>query len=62
LLEPAAVPVKRPRVHHLRTWYALADLLDRAGDSSRARRLFQQIRAVDSDFADVEARLSALGR
>jgi len=51
---------KRPRVHHLRRAYALADLYERAGELPRARDLFQRIRAVDPDFADVRARLRAL--
>ena len=33
---PTADP-KRPRQHHLRLWYALADLHERAGDLPRAR-------------------------
>lgn len=51
---------KKAREHHLRTAYALADLRERAGDVSRARELFAWIAGVDSDFADVRRRLSAL--
>jgi tetratricopeptide (TPR) repeat protein len=52
---------KRPRVHHLRRAYALADLYERAGDVTRARELFSRIRAADPSFADVRTRLRSLG-
>ncbi|HEY7440416.1 MAG TPA: tetratricopeptide repeat protein [Acidimicrobiia bacterium] len=52
---------QRVREHHLRLWYALADLYERTGDVPRARSLFQQIRRYDASFADVAERLSALG-
>jgi tetratricopeptide (TPR) repeat protein len=50
----------RPRVHHLRRAYVLADLYERAGDVPRARDLFERIRQKDPDFADVRARVRAL--
>jgi tetratricopeptide (TPR) repeat protein len=53
-------PISKPRLHHLRMAYALADLYERAGDLPRARELFTRIAASDSDFVDVEARLRAL--
>ena len=52
----------RVRDHHLRQWYALADLYDRAGAVVEARRWFTQIAAVDRGFVDVAERLAALGR
>lgn len=52
----------RVRDHHLRQWYALADLYDRAGAVVEARRWFTQIAAVDRAFVDVAERLAALGR
>ena len=52
---------KRPLTHHLRRAYALADLYERAGEVPRARDLFARIRAADPRFADVDARLRALG-
>ena len=61
-LEPAERAVARIRLHHLRLWYALADLYDRAGDSPRARSLFMRVASADPDFADVRDRLGALGR
>ena len=53
---------RRVRQHHLRQWYALADLYDRSGDVPRARRLFRDIHAESPGFADVEPRLASLGR
>ncbi len=62
LLEAGDRRVKRVRPHHLRLWYALGDLYDRAGDVPRARSLFGRVAAQDADFADVGPRLAALGR
>jgi tetratricopeptide (TPR) repeat protein len=47
--------------HHLRLWYALADLYERAGETSRARELFARVVAVDPGLADTAERLQALG-
>jgi tetratricopeptide (TPR) repeat protein len=52
---------KRIKEHHLRLWYALADLEERAGNLPRARTLFDKVRKADSSFADVAERLAALG-
>lgn len=60
LLEAAAKPTRRPKLHHLRVAYALADLYERAGDLPRARELFGLVAANDADFVDVQARLRAL--
>ena len=51
----------RPKMSHLRQWYALADLYERAGELPRARDLFTQIAAIDPDAYDVRQRLVALG-
>ncbi len=51
---------KSPHLHHLRRAYALADLYERVGELPRARDLFERIRAVDRDFADVGNRLHNL--
>ncbi|MGH9015300.1 MAG: tetratricopeptide repeat protein, partial [Acidimicrobiia bacterium] len=53
--------VARARDHHLRLWYALADLEERAGNLPRARALFDRVRAHDPGFADVAERLAGLG-
>ena len=47
--------------HHLREWYVLADLYDRAGDVASARRLFVKIQSSEPKFADVADRLNTLG-
>jgi tetratricopeptide (TPR) repeat protein len=53
--------VKSPKEHHLRVWYALADLEERAGNLPRARTLFERVSRQDPDFADVMERIVALG-
>jgi tetratricopeptide (TPR) repeat protein len=62
LMEPAQKAPKKVRDHHLRQWYVLADLLDRAGDTMGAARWFREVLAHDADFADARERLRALGR
>jgi tetratricopeptide (TPR) repeat protein len=61
LLSRKADSVKRPRPDHLRLWYALADLEERAGNSARARALFDRVYAHDREFGDVAARRRGLG-
>jgi len=61
LLRRKADDVKRPKEQHLRLWYALADLEERAGDIPRARSLFDRIVRHDPHFADVTARRASLG-
>lgn len=51
---------KKPREHHLRRAYALADAHERTGDVVRARELFERIASVDPDFADARRRARAL--
>jgi hypothetical protein len=60
VLEAAKPPSKRPKDHHLRVAYALADLYERAGDLPRARQLFEVVAAADPELGDVQARLRAL--
>lgn len=57
----ASGSVKKIQTHHLRLWYALADLEERSGNLPRARALFDRIRQNDASFADVAERLAALG-
>ena len=52
---------ERPKDFHLRLWYALADLEERAGNLPRARTLFERISRNDPSFADVMERLVSLG-
>jgi tetratricopeptide (TPR) repeat protein len=56
-----AKPRRSSAPHHLRLWYALADLYERAGDTVRARDLFARVAAVDPSLADTVERLEALG-
>jgi tetratricopeptide (TPR) repeat protein len=60
LMEKAPRPKTNPKEHHLRSWYVLADLYDRAGESSKARSLFQKVAQHDPELADVLERLDAL--
>jgi hypothetical protein len=60
LLERGPLAPRRPVTHHLRLWYALADLYERVGDAPRARELFARVAAADPDLADTAERLSAL--
>ena len=50
----------RPKEWHLRTWYALADLYERAGELPRARELFRRLVDHDPEFFDVADRLAGL--
>jgi len=53
--------VRNPAVRHLRQWYVLADLYERAGDVPAARDFFGRVFHADPDFYDVARRLGALG-
>jgi tetratricopeptide (TPR) repeat protein len=59
-LERTGRRVSRPQWRHLRQWYALADLYERAGDVPRARDLFARVADVDPDAFDVSQRLRSL--
>jgi tetratricopeptide (TPR) repeat protein len=61
LLEKGRWRVKRPKEHHLRMAYALADLHERAGDVPTAREVFGWVAANDPEVADVTERLANLG-
>lgn len=57
-----AMPLSEsPDVYHLRRWYALADLYERIGDITRARRLFKRLDSTAPGFGDVQQRLRSLG-
>ena len=60
VLEKAPRAPKKPKVQHLRRWYALADLYERAGDLPKARRLFSEINTLDAAFGDAGQRARAL--
>jgi tetratricopeptide (TPR) repeat protein len=59
-LERSSYKAKKPKDHHLRLRYALADLYERAGDVPRARELFDSIARHDADYVDVRRRIAAL--
>jgi tetratricopeptide (TPR) repeat protein len=61
LLRRAGHDVRRPRPHHVRQWYALADLYERSGDLPRARELFRRVLRHDAQLSDAAERLAALG-
>ncbi|MET0421340.1 MAG: tetratricopeptide repeat protein [Acidimicrobiia bacterium] len=52
--------VRDPKEHHLRLWYALADLEERAGNHAVARDLFDRVRRAEPGYADVAERRAAL--
>ena len=60
LLAPAEKPLRHPETCHLRQWYALGDLYERAGDLPRARELFARVASFSPDLFDTRERLAAL--
>lgn len=60
LLEQGPVNVRKAKDHHLRLWYALAALYERAGEVPRARELFWRVLDADAEFADVVERYESL--
>ena len=61
VLESAAGrDLRKPRLDHLRQWYALGDLYERSGDLPKARSYFLRVAAHDPEHADVYDRLRAL--
>ncbi len=57
----AAKKLRNPSFRHVRLWYALADVYDRAGDTANARELFARIVAVEPEAYDAAARLGEVG-
>jgi tetratricopeptide (TPR) repeat protein len=60
LLERGWSIPKRPRPHHLRRAYSLADLYERSGATPRARELFGWLRRHAPELADVLQRAESL--
>jgi len=58
----AARALAHPSDRHIRQWYLLADLYDRAGDIPRAREFFARVVEADPELADAAERLAGLGR
>ncbi|MEM7326672.1 MAG: tetratricopeptide repeat protein [Actinomycetota bacterium] len=59
-MEKAPKVKGKPALHHLRRWYVMADLYERAGDNSRSRRLFSDIARAEPDFGDAAERAASL--
>ena len=57
----ASKMLRNPADRHLRQWYVLADLYERAGDVPRAREYFERVRHADPEAYDVTDRLRSLG-
>jgi tetratricopeptide (TPR) repeat protein len=57
----ASKNLRNPADRHLRQWYVMADLYERAGDIPRAREYFERVRRTDPDAYDVAERLRNLG-
>lgn len=57
----AGKALRNPGERHLRQWYALGDLYERAGDVPRARELFARVDQAEPDAFGVRSRLEALG-
>lgn len=53
--------LRNPSYRHVRLWYALADIFDRAGDAGSARELFARVVLAEPDAYDAQARLAELG-
>jgi len=57
----ATKTLRNPSYRHIRLWYALADVYDRAGDLPSARALFARVIAAEPDAYDAADRLKELG-
>jgi len=53
--------LRNPSFRHVRLWYALADIFDRAGDVTSARELFARVVIAEPEAYDAAARLAELG-
>ncbi len=57
----ASKALRNPSDRHIRQWYLLADLYERAGDVPRAREYFDRVLRADPEAYDVAERRRALG-
>ena len=57
----ATKQLRNPSYRHVRMWYALADVFDRAGDTTSARELFARVVIAEPDAYDARVRLDELG-
>jgi tetratricopeptide (TPR) repeat protein len=61
-LEALELDPETAEEHHLRAWYALADLLERRGRFTQARRLFEAVAGADPEATDAPLRVRRLSR
>lgn len=59
-LEALDLQPENAEEHHVRAWYALADLLERRGRFTQAREWFDAVAAVDPEGTDAAARATRL--
>jgi tetratricopeptide (TPR) repeat protein len=59
-LEQLDLQPERAEAHHLRAWYALADLLERRGRFTQALSWFRAVAATDPDLTDAPERAQRL--
>jgi tetratricopeptide (TPR) repeat protein len=57
----ASKALRNPSNRHIRQWYLLGDLYERAGDVPRAREMFERVVRADREAYDVADRLAGLG-
>ncbi len=57
----AAKNLRNPSYRHVRLWYTLGDVYDRAGDLTSARELFSRVVIAEPDAYDAADRLVELG-
>ena len=57
----ASKALRNPSERHVRQWYLLADLYERAGDVPKAREYFERVFRTDPEAYDVAERFRGLG-
>ena len=57
----ATKALRNPSERHVRQWYLLGDLYERAGDIPRARQYFERVGRAEPDAYDIAERLRGLG-
>ena len=57
----AAKSLRNPAYRHVRMWYVLGDISDRAGDAVTAREMFARVVIADPEAYDASQRLDELG-
>ena len=60
-LETLELQPENAEEHHLRAWYALADLLERRGRFTQAREWFEAVASADPEATDAPQRARRMG-